>query len=121
MTGGKMPCPFFWKNCSLPLMPSGQRRMESGRLAIPGRERMPAVYQTIGRLPVQAVMLDGELVALRDDGVSSFPGLPTALKTGRDDKLFFYVFDLLHLNGWDLRGCTLLERTLPSSTVASRR
>ena len=73
-------------------------------------ERMPAVRQTIGRLPVQAVMLDGELVALRDDGVSSFPGLQTALKTGRDDKLFFYVFDLLHLNGWDLRGCTLLER-----------
>ena len=53
-------------------------------------ERMPAVRQTIGRLPVQAAMLDGELVALRDDGVSSFPGLQTALKAGRDDKLFFY-------------------------------
>ena len=73
-------------------------------------ERLPAVRQMIGRLPLQAVMLDGELVSLRDDGVSSFPGLQTALKTGRDDKLFFYVFDLLHLNGWDLRGCTLLER-----------
>jgi bifunctional non-homologous end joining protein LigD len=73
-------------------------------------ERLPSVRQTIGRLPVQAAMLDGELVALRDDGVSSFPGLQTALKTGRDDQLFFYVFDLLHLDGWDLRGCTLLER-----------
>ena len=73
-------------------------------------ERLPAVRQTIGRVPVQAVMLDGELVALRDDGVSSFPGLQTALKAGCDDKLFFYVFDLLHLDGWDLRGCTLLER-----------
>ena len=35
-------------------------------------ERMPAVRQTIGRLPVQAVMLDGELVALRGDGVDLY-------------------------------------------------
>jgi ATP-dependent DNA ligase len=42
---------------------------------------MPAVSLTIGRIPVQAAMLDGELVALlRDDGMSSFPGLQTALK-----------------------------------------
>jgi ATP-dependent DNA ligase len=38
------------------------------------------------------------------------PRAPDRSPTGRDDKLFFYVFDLLHLNGWDLRGCTLLER-----------
>jgi bifunctional non-homologous end joining protein LigD len=57
-----------------------------------------------------AITLVALQVALRDDGVSSFPGLQTALKTGRDDKLFFYVFDLLHLDGWDLRCCTLLER-----------
>jgi bifunctional non-homologous end joining protein LigD len=73
-------------------------------------DRMPSVSRTIGRLPVQAAMLDGELVAVRDDGVTSFPGLQAGLKAGRDDTLFFYVFDLLHLDGWDLRGCTLLER-----------
>ena len=44
------------------------------------------------------------------DGVSSFPDLQAALSEGRDDRLFFYLFDLLHLNGWDLRPCALIER-----------
>jgi bifunctional non-homologous end joining protein LigD len=84
-------------------------------------ERMPAVSQTIGRIPVQAAMLDGELVALRDDGVSSFPGLQTALKTGHDDKLFFYVFDLLHLDGWDLRADRAPWRGVGVSVLVSVR
>ncbi len=73
-------------------------------------DRMPSLAATLSKLPVQAAMLDGELVALREDGVSSFPGLQAALKAGRDDRLFFYAFDLLHLDGWDLRTCGVLER-----------
>ena len=42
--------------------------------------------------------------------MSSFPGLQAALKAGRDKRLFFYAFDLLHLDGWDLRPCALLDR-----------
>ena len=49
-------------------------------------------------------------MSLAADGVSSFPGLQSALKGGRDDTLTFYTFDLLHLDGWDLRGCPLVER-----------
>jgi bifunctional non-homologous end joining protein LigD len=63
-----------------------------------------------GQLPVQSAVLDGELVALQSDGVPSFPGLQTALSDGNDRALFFYVFDLLELNGWDLRPCDLLSR-----------
>ena len=55
-------------------------------------------------------MLDGELVAVRPDGLTSFPDLQAALSAGEDHRLIFYVFDLLALNGWDLRGCTLLDR-----------
>jgi len=51
-----------------------------------------------------------ELVALRPNGVSSFPGLQAALKARRDDTLLFYAFDLLHLDGWDLRPCALVDR-----------
>ena len=36
--------------------------------------------------------------------------LQAALKAGRDGSLVFYAFDLLHAEGWDLRGCTLLDR-----------
>ena len=73
-------------------------------------DRMPAVATAIAGLGMGNAMLDGELVALQPDGVSSFPMLQAALKAGRDGSLVFYAFDLLHLNGWDLRGCTLLDR-----------
>ncbi|HEY6432378.1 MAG TPA: DNA ligase D [Acetobacteraceae bacterium] len=73
-------------------------------------DRFPAVAGEASKLPVDAALLDGELVALRDDGLSSFPDLQAALSAGQDDRLNFYVFDLLHLNGWDLRPCRLLDR-----------
>lgn len=73
-------------------------------------DRMPAVCNAVRALGLRSALLDGELVALRPDGVSSFPMLQTALKASRDDTLVFYAFDLLHLDGWDLRGSTLLDR-----------
>ncbi len=72
--------------------------------------RLPAVAKAVGGLSVRTAMLDGELVALREEGTSSFPDLQAALSEGRDRSLFFYLFDLLHLNGWDLRTCKLLDR-----------
>ena len=53
------------------------------------------------------MLLDCELVALRPDGLSSFAELQAALSAGRDGDLVLFAFDLLHLNGWDLRGCRL--------------
>jgi bifunctional non-homologous end joining protein LigD len=73
-------------------------------------DRLPAVAAAAAQTKVQSAILDGELVALRADGVSSFPDLQAALSSGQDQKLFFYVFDLLELDGWDLRGCKLTDR-----------
>ena len=73
-------------------------------------DRMPNIAASFKALPVKSAMLDGELVSLAKDGVSSFPGLKAALKDGRDRAPIFYAFDLLHLDGWDLRGCELMER-----------
>lgn len=72
-------------------------------------DRMPAVAKAVARLKVETALLDGELVALDARGISSFPALQAAL-SGHDATLFFYLFDLLYLNGWDLRDCALLER-----------
>lgn len=80
-------------------------------------DRMPSLATTIAALNLPPVMLDGELVALRPDGVSSFPPLQAALKAGRDGDLAFYAFDLLHLAGWDLRSCLLLERKRVLATI----
>ena len=90
--------------------------IESGRARLLTRNgidwtgRMPALAAAFATLPVTSAMIDGELVSLRADGVSSFPGLQAALKAGRDDTLTFYAFDLLHLDGYDLRPCTLHDR-----------
>jgi bifunctional non-homologous end joining protein LigD len=66
-------------------------------------DRLPAVAKSIGTLTASNVILDGELVAIRPDGASSFPDLQAALSAGADDRLIFYAFDLLALDGWDLR------------------
>ena len=72
-------------------------------------DRLPRVAKAFARLPVTTAMLDGELVALRPNGVSSFSDLQAALSAGTDRTLYFYVFDLLHLDGWDLRPCALIK------------
>lgn len=73
-------------------------------------DRLPATARAAAALRVKSALLDGELVALRPNGVSSFPDLQAALSAGQDGRLHVYVFDLLHLDGWDLRACRLLDR-----------
>jgi bifunctional non-homologous end joining protein LigD len=73
-------------------------------------DRMPLLAERFQSMRVEAALLDGELVSLRPDGTSSFHDLQSSLSDGRDGDLYFYAFDLLHLNGWDLRPSPLIER-----------
>ena len=66
------------------------------------------------------MLLDGELVALRPDGRLELRRCcrrrcPTAATAG----LFLYVFDLLHLDGWDLRDCRLTDRKAALQPLAT--
>jgi bifunctional non-homologous end joining protein LigD len=61
-------------------------------------------------LPVESAILDGEVVVLEDDGKSSFQALQNAFQSSESVPFFYYVFDLLHLNGFDLTGAPLEER-----------
>ena len=54
-------------------------------------------------------MLDGELCALGPTGYSDFSALRSALP-GRTDELLLFVFDILWLDGEDLRGHPLEGR-----------
>jgi bifunctional non-homologous end joining protein LigD len=73
-------------------------------------DRLPAVEREVGKLDLDAALIDGELVALDTNGASSFPALQAALSAGKDATLILYVFDLLHLDGWDLRPCKQIDR-----------
>jgi bifunctional non-homologous end joining protein LigD len=59
-------------------------------------------------LPGQAV-IDGEVVVIKD-GRTNFSELQAELAAGGQDRLVFYAFDLLYLNGFDLRGARQVDR-----------
>jgi ATP-dependent DNA ligase len=54
--------------------------------------------------------LDGELCGLRPDGIISFSMIQNASDTGNAAGLVFFLFDLLYLDGEDLRALPLIER-----------
>jgi bifunctional non-homologous end joining protein LigD len=72
--------------------------------------RFAAIAEAVAALPAETLLADGEVVALREDGVSSFAMLQQALSDGRTGGLVLYLFDLLYRDGMDLRGCSLEER-----------
>jgi bifunctional non-homologous end joining protein LigD len=73
--------------------------------------KFPAILSAVRKLPFRQLLLDGELVALDHQGRSSFQ----LLQGGGDPPrsiagLFFYVFDLLNVNGRDTTSLPLMER-----------
>jgi len=70
-------------------------------------DRLPEVVAVLARLPVRTAVLDGELIALREDG-RPLPFQDTASRTasfegsGPAVPLSVFLFDALHLDGADL-------------------
>jgi bifunctional non-homologous end joining protein LigD len=58
---------------------------------------------------VGQAVIDGEIVVVVDSR-TDFGALQADLSAGRHDRLLYYAFDLLHLDGYDLRKVPLLER-----------
>jgi bifunctional non-homologous end joining protein LigD len=71
-------------------------------------DRFPPIIDALHDF-AQTAVLDGEIVALDEQGRARFQLLQNYQKTGRG-QLAYYVFDLLHLNGRDLRTLPLLRR-----------
>lgn len=75
--------------------------------------RMPTIAASITALPVNNIILDGELVAVDTKGHAVFYELPSAIAakpTRVKAWLIYYAFDLLYLDGFDLRGAALIDR-----------
>lgn len=64
----------------------------------------------LAKLKCASAYLDGEVVALDEQNISHFASLQEALSLGKDDHLKCYFFDLLYLDGYDLRSLPLTER-----------
>jgi bifunctional non-homologous end joining protein LigD len=68
------------------------------------------LVEAAASLPVKSAILDGEATALGSTGMPDFQALRRELGNPRSPRLIYYVFDILHLDGKDLRSATLLER-----------
>lgn len=68
------------------------------------------ITQSLSALPSREVILDGEVVALNEKGISDFHRLQSELARKRSDRLVYLVFDILYLNGFDLRSAKLVDR-----------
>ena len=73
-------------------------------------ERMPSLQQALEQLSVQSAILDGELVALDAKGLSDFQLLQNSFSGKAQPTLAYYAFDLLYLDGFDVRPASLLAR-----------
>jgi bifunctional non-homologous end joining protein LigD len=73
-------------------------------------DRFPSHARALLQLGVESAWLDGEMVALNEDGVPDFGQLQLALANKDTDDNAYFLFDLLYLNGRDLRQLPLRER-----------
>jgi bifunctional non-homologous end joining protein LigD len=83
-------------------------RVEHGRVRLLTRRghdwtrKFPRLAAAAGRLRARQALLDGEVVVFAR-GVTSFMALQRAMSEGRDAKIRYRVFDLLHLDGRSLK------------------
>lgn len=93
-----------------------QARIEHGKAKLLTRtgldwtRRFRSLAAELEALPANSAIIDGEVVALDDDGLSDFGRLQDALSREATDELHYYVFDLLWRDGIDLRETPLVER-----------
>ncbi|CAN7604767.1 DNA ligase D [Devosia sp. LjRoot16] len=80
------------------------------RSGIDWTKRYGDLPKEFAKLPVKQAIIDGEIVVLDERGISRFSALQDALSEGAGSKLHFYAFDMLYLDGYDLRGVWLTDR-----------
>ena len=99
--------------------------LDKGRVRLVSRNqndltpRYPELRQLAGSIEGQSAILDGEVVVLDDQGRSSFSLMQqrTGIRAGgrqgasrSELGVVYYVFDLIYLDGYDLRRVALDER-----------
>src|SRR5262249_7494502 len=72
-------------------------------------DRYPGIVRAASQLDCRSAIIDGEAVVQDSNGVSHFEGLPSAIRS-RSQNIILYAFDLIHLNGHDIRHRSLIER-----------
>lgn len=78
--------------------------------------KLPTLKTEIQKLAVSSAWIDGEIVVLKD-GIPSFSALQDAIGGANNKEINFFLFDLMYLNGKDLKKVPLLSRRAQLRTV----
>ena len=98
-------------------------RKDGGRVRLysrPGNDltrRFPLIVDALARLRSRSCIIDGEAVACDGRGVASFDLIR---HHGHNDHVFLYAFDLIELNGDDLRPDPLEGRKATLASILAK-
>ncbi|MEA2985962.1 MAG: hypothetical protein QOD94_2216 [Alphaproteobacteria bacterium] len=79
-------------------------------------DRYPWIVEDAARPPVEQVIIDAECCCADDDGLTDFDAPHSRVN---DDAAFAYAFDLLLIDGEDIRRAPLTERKLDSANCSA--
>jgi bifunctional non-homologous end joining protein LigD len=72
--------------------------------------QFPEIARALSRLRAKTAVIDGEVAYVREDGRTDFQSLQNAMKSRAKDRIVYYVFDVVHLDGVDLSAQPLRAR-----------
>jgi len=72
-------------------------------------DRYPSIVLAAANLRCKSAIIDGEAIVQNGEGASDFEALSVAMRW-RPNSIILYAFDIMHLNGRDLRRLPLSER-----------
>jgi bifunctional non-homologous end joining protein LigD len=91
-----------------------QVRVEDGKATLRTRNGhdYSSTFPELARVArgVRQLYIDGEVCAVRKNGITDFSALQAAMKAGKTASLIFFAFDLLFLGDQNLRSLPLMER-----------
>ncbi len=80
-------------------------------------DRFSTIADALSSLRAHTAIVDGEVVVPDERGIADYHLLQQTLSQSRADRLVYFVFDLLYLDGRDLRQMPLVERKRVLSTL----
>src|SRR6478672_5704189 len=79
-------------------------------------DQFPSIVRAAANLCCQSAIIDGEAIVQNGNGVSDFEALRSAMRR-EPHNIILYAFDLLHIDGRDLRQQALIERRASLKTL----
>jgi bifunctional non-homologous end joining protein LigD len=100
-------------------------RVKDGEVRLASRNdkdwtrQLPTVVEALQGLSVRQALIDGEVAAVLPDGTTSFQALQNAWNAPGQPGLVYFVFDVPHLEGYDLTRAALEDRKTAAQAVAN--